>query len=172
MKHLKSLKISWVLGVFALLVGVSSAVYALQDPPATGSPVRQGEGCYSTCGGEIPWPFQVSNQAVELSDGERYLLLGKVVIQNNRAYFEVDLVKHAWLSTARRRQNPLYVLEGDTKYWSAYEGKRIRLVSTAQWAVVQDAGSHEFKVEVVLSSLADPAVTADPPPAPNAQGLR
>jgi len=169
---MKTVRINWVVALFALLAGASSVVYGLQDPPPASTPARSGEGCYSTCGGEVPWPFQVSNQAVELSEGERYLLLGKVVIQNNRAYFEVDLIKHAWLSTAKRRQNPRYALEGDTKYWAAYEGKRIRLVSTAQWVVVQDTASHEFRVEVTLSSLTDPAVTSDMPPAPQAHELR
>jgi hypothetical protein len=106
---------------------------------------------------------------VELSDGERYLLLGKVVIDGGRAYFEVDLTKHAWLATTKRKQNPRYVLEGSVDYWAAYSGKRIRLVSTAQWAVVQDVTNHDLKVEVVLQSLADPAITADPAPADSVQ---
>lgn len=119
------------------------------------------DGCYSSCGGEIPWPFQVSNQAVELSDGEKYLLIGTVEIRANRAFFVVDLVRHPWLSTAKRREYPGYILQGTTDYWKAYEGKRIRLVSTANWSVVQDTVTHDFKMEVMLASLADPAVVAE-----------
>ena len=160
-------KLNWnfALWAFAAVAAVSGGVYAstswrsLDDGGApTAGPF---EGCYSSCGGEIQWPFQVSNQAVELSDGEKYLLMGTVEIRNNRAFFVVDLVKHPWLATAKRRDNPSYVLRGATDYWNGYEGKRIRLTSTAEWTVVQDLENRELRMEVILSSLADPAVVAD-----------
>ena len=160
-------KMNWKFAAwaFAAVAAVSGGVYAssgwrsLDDGGAASTGTF--EGCYSSCGGEIPWPFQVSNQAVELSDGEKYLLMGTVEIRNSRAYFIVDLVKHPWLATAKRRENPAYLLEGSTDYWKAYEGKRIRLVSTATWATSQDVGTRAYAVTVSLQSLADPAVVAE-----------
>jgi hypothetical protein len=163
---------------FAVIVAISGGVYASVGmrsgdngvPPPTGF-----DGCFTSCGGEIPWPFQVSNQAVELSDGERYLLMGRVEIINDRPFFVVDLVKHPWLNTAKRRDNPRYVLEGAVEYWKAYAGKRIRLVSMAEWQTVQDVSNlHGYRVEVTLQSLADPAIIADtgvtqPEPVPPVQ---
>jgi len=167
-------KVNWkfVVLAFAAVVAVSGGVYAgsswlINGGASAGDaagpvypPASTADGCYSTCGGEIPWPFQVSNQAVELSDGERYLLIGSVEIISGRPLFSVDLAKHPWLATAKRRENPRYILEGPTEYWKAFEGKRLRLVCTAIWNAVQDTDTHRYRMEVMLQSLADPAILA------------
>ncbi len=164
-------KVNWKFAAwaFAAVAAISGGVYAsggwhaLDDGgAATGTrPSGPFEGCYSSCGGEIPWPFQVSNQAVELSDGEKYLLMGTVEILHGRAFFVVDLVKHPWLATAKRRENPRYMLQGATDYWKGYEGKRIRLVSTAAWSMSQDVATREYTLAISLHSLADPAIVAE-----------
>ena len=57
------------------------------------------DGCFSTCGGEIPWPFQTANQVAELADGERYVLMGRVILHSAEARFDVDLAHHTWLAS-------------------------------------------------------------------------
>jgi hypothetical protein len=113
------------------------------------------DGCFSTCGGEIPWPFQTSNQVVELADGERYVLMGEVVYLRGIPYLIVDLDAHPWLATARRRQDPSYPLMGSGAYWKQYVGRRIQLRAVARWVV--SAGG---EVSVLLESLTDPAVVS------------
>ena len=158
------LKLKWALGMFLAVATVSGGVYGWDDMeeiqgPATGA--NAGEG-FSTCGGEIPWPFQVSNQAVELADGERYLLMGQIDVVDEKAYFVVDLERHAWLKGARRKANPRYPLKGESINWSKYAGKRVRLVAMAKWIVYRDPAMRGYRVDVILQSLAEPAVASRP----------
>lgn len=146
---MKKFELSWIA---VGLMAVCGLAVASQDPP---QPVGGG---YSTCGGDVPWPLELSNQQVELADGARYLLIGTVEINAGRAYFLVDLAKQAWLSNPKRRQNPRYPLLGNVEYWEAYSGKRVRIAGIAQWNVLREIGTRQHKVEVFLRSLADPAV--------------
>ena len=116
-------------------------------------PAADQDGCFATCGGEIPWPFQTSNQVVELADGERYVLMGEVVFSRGVPTFMVDLQTHPWLATARRRQDPSYRLSGSGSYWKQYVGQRVQLRVVARWMVSSDA-----EVTILLESLTDPAV--------------
>jgi hypothetical protein len=164
---MNQLKLKWALGMFLAAAAVSGAVYGWDDveqfqgPQNPTSGASAGEG-FSTCGGEIPWPFQVSNQAVELADGERYLLMGEIEVVEDKAFFIVDLERHAWLNGARRKANPRYPLKGNATDWSKYAGKRVRLVAMAKWIVFRDPAMRGYRVDVILQSLADPAVATRP----------
>jgi len=169
---MKKSKFAWIAAGFLALATVSAGVQASirREPPPQSQqpqqPQQPMDGCYSNCGGEVPWPFEVSNQLVELSDGERYLLIGTVEMIAGRPYFAVDLSKHSWLGNQARRQNPRYPLSGNTEYWLRFMGKRIRLVGMARWVVVREIESRQFRVEVTLSSLAVPAVLSSSPSSP------
>jgi hypothetical protein len=118
-------------------------------------------GCYSTCGGDVPWPFELSNQTAELADGERYLLFGRVEIQGGQAYFVVDLARHPWLASAKRKRNPKYqLISGDLAYWQTYLGRSLRVAARARWQIIESlkGASKTHKIEVMLESFADPAV--------------
>jgi hypothetical protein len=169
---MSKMNVKWSVGILVLMALVAGGLQAraqiaegeqsvcsFGQNPASGA---DAEGGYSTCGGEIPWPFQVSNQAVELADGERYLLMGSVEVTDGKAYFLVDLQKHAWLAGSRRKANPRYPLKGDETYWLQYAGKRVRLVAMAKWIVFRDPAMRGYRVDVILQSLADPAVSNRP----------
>jgi hypothetical protein len=118
--------------------------------------VESDERCFSTCGGEIPWPFQVANQVAELAHGERYVLLGRVEFRAGMPTFVVDLREHAWLSNGRRRQDPAYPLLGSIAYWKKYDERIVQLRAEARWAGTGREGADA--VEVYLQSQSDPAV--------------
>ncbi|NDD91734.1 hypothetical protein EBZ37_06590 [bacterium] len=119
-------------------------------------PTAPDENCFSTCGGEIPWPFQLSNQTVELADGDKYVLMGRVVIKNGSPRFVVDLERHPWLANSQRKVDSSYPLVGSVEYWKRYEDKLLQLRAQARW-VPNTSGQAPY-VDVTLSSLADPAV--------------
>lgn len=152
---MKKFNLIWIAA--AGLAALDPALASQGPPPASVGNQPVG-GCYSTCGGDVPWPLEVSNQQVELADGARYLLIGTVEMNAGRAYFIVDLAKQPWLSNPRRRQNPRYPLSGNVEYWEAYAGKRVRIAGMAQWSVVREVDARQYRVDVVLRSLADPAV--------------
>ncbi len=112
--------------------------------------------CFSTCGGEIPWPFSASNQVVELSNGDRYVLMGWVNFRNGNPRFAVDLEEHPWLANSRRKLDPSYSLLGAPSYWRAYEGQKIQLRAVAKVVTAEDQG--RIVLEITLQSLTDPAV--------------
>jgi hypothetical protein len=114
------------------------------------------ESCFSTCGGEIPWPFQTANQVAELADGERYVLLGVVSSLRGEPSLVVDLEAHPWLANSRRRDGEGYPLLGTSQYWKKYVGKKIQLRAIARWS-----SSDEGQVLITLESQSDPAVVAN-----------
>lgn len=116
------------------------------------------ENCFSTCGGEIPWPFQASNQVVELANDERYVLMGFIEFRDGLPRFVVDLEEHPWLATAQRKVDPSYRLLGTLEYWKRFEFKRIQVRAIARWLPVSNSGSSI--VEVALDSLTEPAVVS------------
>lgn len=81
-------------------------------------------------GGGMPDPLTVFNQHVELADGELYLLKGTVVMapallgssRKLQPYFRVDLEAHPWLSGKKRKESPLYLIEGAQSTWRPFEG--------------------------------------------------
>lgn len=101
-------------------------------------------------GGEIPTPFEAYNQKVELADGEAYVLVGRVVIDNiapdgstserMRAFFEIDLNEHPWLGNTKRKMRPFYPLEGAVSTWRRYNGMRVKLPCIAVGGVVYTPG--------------------------------
>ncbi len=113
------------------------------------------ESCFSTCGGEIPWPFQSSNQVVELADGERYVLMGQITLVRGEPRLVVDLGAHPWLANARRKYDSSYPLLGLVQYWKKYTGKTVQLRAVARWMV-----SSIGDVEIMLDSQSDPAVVS------------
>jgi hypothetical protein len=118
-----------------------------------------GDGsCFSTCGGEIPWPFQTANQVAELADGERYVLMGMVSVVRGDPSLIVDLEAHPWLANSRRRSGEGYPLLGMSQYWKKYAGKKIQLRATAYWTA-----SDEGRITVMLESQSDPAVVTSEP---------
>ena len=115
------------------------------------------DGCFSTCGGEIPWPFQTANQVVELADGERYVLMGRVLLIGSEPHFVVDLNQHPWLANSRRRADSSYPLAGTASYWRRYNGRRVQLRAVARWLYIESVGS----TDILLESLSDPAVVSE-----------
>ena len=120
------------IGILLVLLGLATSS-AWAFGPAYWNRCK-GDQCGASGGGggEIPTPFDAFNQRAELADGEDYLLVGRVIIENvsvegSRAYFEVDLDQHRWLASAKRKADPRYPLEGSVGFWKLYRGLRIKL---------------------------------------------
>jgi hypothetical protein len=157
---------TWMIAGFFLLaaVGAQAALQKGARPILVCGDYLKGWGllsddnCFSTCGGEIPWPFQASNQVVELANEERYVLMGSIEFRDGFPRFVVDLEEHPWLATAQRKLDPSYRLLGTLEYWKRFESKRIQLRAVARWLPVSTPGN--ALVEVALDSLVEPAVVS------------
>jgi hypothetical protein len=80
-------------------------------------------------GGEVPIPFEDSNQRVELADGEIYTLIGRVRFQLDTPYLEVDLGQHPWLANSKRKLSPVYPIDVSPSLpvdWKVLEGKLVK----------------------------------------------
>lgn len=82
-------------------------------------------------GGEIPHPFERVNQKVELADGEKYLLFGKVEFINGRPFLHVNLDLLPWLATHNRMTFPYYALSGSADYWHQFIATDMRITAIA-----------------------------------------
>jgi hypothetical protein len=111
-------------------------------------------------GGDVPIPYSLTNQRVELADGEVYTLDGMVVFSGGRPYFEVDLSEHPWLANAKRRGSPLYPVTGSASSWKRYEGMRVRLQAMAKGEVTYpDSDCETFLPQYVITLV--PVIDVD-----------
>lgn len=75
---------------------------------------------------DVPFPFDIRESRFDLADGETYMLLGTVVIQDSVPYLDLDLKEQTWLATEARKANSLIRL--DTKdNMSAFVGKKVMM---------------------------------------------
>lgn len=105
-------------------------------------------------GGEIPTPFQELNQRAELADGEFYVLVGQVTQLTQTdgsvaAYLAIDFQSQPWLANGLRQKFPYYRLEGDTEFWSQYNGKKVRISCLARWVARLDGGIPLFSLRIL-----------------------
>jgi hypothetical protein len=108
--------------------------------------------------GDIPTPLLNSaNRAVELADGEHYVLIGQVLYWNDMPWFEVDLNEQPWLASANRVKSPFYPLEGSHDYWLKYQNRRVKIVVGATGAV-QTTASGGLVYSIHLFPLAGPII--------------
>ena len=136
-------KMGWLFLIAAISLSGAAATHAnerqLRKPcQGCGGPGIGGGG-----GGEIPSPFNTMNQKAELSDGDLYFLVGRIVFgppvtgsARKQAYLEVDLNQHPWLANQKRKQFPFYPLEGSTKFWERLEGQVVRMACEAHAKIV------------------------------------
>ncbi|MDR3606493.1 MAG: hypothetical protein P4M08_03830 [Oligoflexia bacterium] len=100
-------------------------------------------------GGEIPTPFTLSNQHVELADGEQYELIGQVVsgarlsdslpYDAAQAWFQPDFNAQPWLASQARLANPGYPMENAPwSSWTIYSQKAVRLTVVAHGVIQMD----------------------------------
>ncbi|MCM2278232.1 MAG: hypothetical protein NDJ89_09170 [Oligoflexia bacterium] len=117
---------------------------------------REGSICRKGGGGsgEVPTPLEIYNQKVELADGERYILIGNVVLAEEgrdrwKAYFEIDFAEHPWLATEKRKKSPFYPLEGPISYWKQFRGLRIKMPCEARGIILQREGREpEYAIQL------------------------
>lgn len=151
----KNLKQSLWLASVALLLNGAAANAQSNNPidwaqiPAPACPTVKGGG-----DGHSPDPLTVFNQYVELSDKELYLLRGTVVLapghqgrgRKLQPYFDVDTGAHPWLGGAHRKRNPVYLIEGTTAYWRAYNGSYGEIAAHARVQFKTDADGEIHQV--------------------------
>jgi hypothetical protein len=121
--------------------------------PHTGAKVRIEPGPNDHSyggGGEIPFPFGVVNQRLELADGELYALIGTVVFEGGTPFLEVDLDKHPWLANDRRLNDSRYPLECVGVNWRDFEGMKVRLFVEAHGKVLMEAGAAKYEISLGL----------------------
>ena len=107
-------------------------------------------------GGEVPVPFGQMNQRVELADGENYYLEGKVMISDEQAFFEVDLVKQPWLANIKRKDHPYYPVEGGVGYWKKFENVRVQISVQARSSILLSVFPKTEEYVITLRPIADP----------------
>jgi hypothetical protein len=123
-RKLQRVRLKWAMAWTGLFLVLTAAIAEADTTPHAGDGVCivGGEG-----GHDVPTPFQIYNQTVELADRVSYLLYGKVVFAADLPFFEVDLSAHRWLANPQRRDLPLYPLEGLAAYWRRFENAHVRL---------------------------------------------
>jgi len=139
------------LGVFLLSFLFSGVSFALSSDNTQGP--EQGDGV-NPIGGEIPFPFQAMNQKVELADGEKYTLIGRVVFELGEPYFNVDLELHPWLANQKRKDRPIYPLIASTVNWDSFEGQLVQIFVEAKGSVL--LGLEKEHYEIFLKSIQEP----------------
>lgn len=108
---------------------------------------KTGMGCWECPAGggpgDIPTPFGVYNNKVELADKEFYLLVGTVGIEKptapgfkSRAYLEIDHKQHPWIAHPNGRTSKRYTLEGSISFWKQYQYLKVRVSCQARGSVV------------------------------------
>jgi hypothetical protein len=120
-----------------LAVGLAVLVLAAASALASSPLSRDWPIGIDGGGGEMPTPFQILNQRVELADGEFYILEGQVVsLQLNGVdtpYLAIDLQEQSWLANNYRQNFPYYQLEGTWDYWNQFKGKTVKLSCRARY---------------------------------------
>jgi len=114
-----------------------------------------GEQCSTRGGGsDIPSPLTL-NQKVELAEGEHYVLVGRIQVIHEEAFFEVDFREHPWLANAKRAANPRYLLESISGYWKQFENRNLKLTVEARGTIVM-RGANPPEYVIWLHSLNEP----------------
>jgi hypothetical protein len=155
-------KMNW--GIVFLLVATGGASVSGADrawaSAAIGSCPKE---CESSCssrkpdGGSGGLPGGLAlNTFVEMADGERYQLIGEVLIIRGEAFFHVDLDEHPWLGTSSRKAVPFYPLEGSTSMWKKYANKRVQVIVMATGRIGEQKGEHVY--QIFLSPIKDPVI--------------
>ena len=116
--------------------------------PAPACPTVKGGG-----DGHSPDPLTVFNQYVELRIGAlslaRHRRAGARTSGRGRKlqpYFDVDTGAHPWLGGAHRKRNPVYLIEGTTAYWRAYNGSYGEIAAHARVQFKTDADGEIHQV--------------------------
>ena len=147
-------------GAVCFTVLMAMGVPQISEAWTDAAPLAGDEERPVPCGGagDVPTPFLNTNQKVELSEGELYTLIGKVRFSRGGVFFEVDLVEHPWLASAKRRLNPFYSLDGSPSFWRKFEGRKVRIVVEAKGSVRLNASNGEGEYSLSLQPVADPVV--------------
>jgi hypothetical protein len=88
--------------------------------------------------GDVPTPF-ISNEKVELADGETYTLIGRFVIREGNVWFQVDLDAHPWLANQKRKDFPFYRVIGTRVDLEpvVVRAERVQALMKAEGAVIE-----------------------------------
>lgn len=114
--------------------------------------------CIGGGGIDVPTPFENTNRKAELSDGEDYTLEGYVMMfdpewdsgtrsmDRARPFLRVDLARHPWLASAKRKAFPYYMLEGNPSFWRDLELRSVRIVVRATSHILQTRRGPEHQL--------------------------
>jgi hypothetical protein len=122
--------------------------------------------------GDVPTPF-VSNEKVELADGEIYTLIGRFVIREGNLWFQVDLEAHPWLANQKRKDFPFYRVIGTRVDLEpvAVRAERVQALMKAEGAIVERdlRPLYRLGVEVLESPTVpnDSSLVPNPSPSPS-----
>ncbi|MBY0469565.1 hypothetical protein K2X30_00240 [bacterium] len=113
-------------------------------------PVRAG-------GGEIPTPLDVGPGKMELADGEKYNLYGRIVTTTaGVVYFEVDLNLHRALANQKRVRFPYYpIADGYQFDLSRFKNKLVKIYVEAKMQVLMSTEGETSPV-IFLKLLSEP----------------
>ncbi len=115
----------------------------------------KGVPCNGSQGGGGALPFG-PNQVAELQDGELYQLKGLVRVSHGGsevAYLEVDFCAHPWLASAKRRENPRYLLgQPVAGSWNSWADKKVEIAVRARHQIDVDA-DYRGQLVIWLESL-------------------
>lgn len=130
----KGLSRGWINGLGVALILLSASVF----PGGAQAAIPTGGGN----GNDMPAPFLAINQKVELADGERYVLAGRILEKDGFFYFRPDFGRHSWLSNGRRMQWPYYPFELSVSVPSSFVGKLVRFSGRAVGRVIFADGQY------------------------------
>ncbi len=138
--------------IFCLLLGGSVSVAHAEVGPRGGP-------------GDVPTPF-ISNEKVELADGENYTLIGKFIVRDGNLWFQVDLDAHPWLANQKRKEFPFYRVIGTRVDLEpvVVRADRVQAVVKAEGSIIERDLRPSFRIGLeVLESPTVPTMPAMTP---------
>lgn len=154
---MKSIKIA--LGALMLLwgVGVFASAANATECPSWDLLMRAKDGGGGT---ERPWPLEWRKTYFELADGEFYNLIGRIYIEEGKAYFVADLHRQPWLANRRRKEKygayPLTIKKAQAE---PFIGRLVKMRVGARGAIRANNSTGAY--EITLRAMEDPTLVED-----------
>jgi hypothetical protein len=111
-------------------------------------------------GGELPKGISI-NTVVELAEREKYYLIGKIVVNGNAVYLQIDFDKQPWLKSEIRTAFPFYrfeLSEFDAQKWKKWDLTNVEALVQAKLVTFVSTQEHKILNEMVLVPLQDPSI--------------
>jgi len=106
--------------------------------------------------GDIPIPFGILNQKLELANGEYYLLEGWIFRLNGNYFFKVDTKIHPYLRKGNEGRSVEYLMVISENIQSLPLFQKLKILVKAEGVVLYDRENNKYEYIIKLNLLSDP----------------